>query len=88
VRPYHPLKKKLSTSGKKIWRVSGTVVGGKFIGEYEADTGAEALTLAMEDLDVSLCHQCSSECEDPQITKLTAEHLRADGEFDVVEEEI
>jgi len=57
------------------YRVYGTVMGGKFLGEYEADTKEEAEEMAWENADVSLCHQCSCECDDPQVTEITTEEV-------------
>lgn len=53
----------------------GVVVGSKYLGEVEADSEEEAeeRALELESASVSLCHQCASECEDPQIDKITAE---------------
>lgn len=43
------------------------VVGGKWLGVFEADTPEEAIEKAMSAVDVSVCHQCSSQIEDPEI---------------------
>ena len=63
---------------KKKWRCSGTVVGGKYLGEVEAATKKEAMDLAeqLESVCVSLCHQCTSECEDPEITEIAVEEIK------------
>lgn len=46
---------------------TGSVVGSKFLGEFEADTVEEALRLAGAEAGASFCHRCSSECEDPEV---------------------
>lgn len=55
--------------------VYATVVGTKYIGEVEAEDTYEAEELAWEhpNLTVSLCHQCSSECEDPEVDGIALE---------------
>jgi hypothetical protein len=60
---------------KKRWRVNGTVVGGKYLGEYEADTAEEAVELALDEAHVSFCHQCSGECENAEVEDATAEEI-------------
>ena len=56
----------------KIWSVTGSVVAGTYIGEFEAETGEEAIKKASRQAGVSLCHQCSGEISDPEIESLTA----------------
>lgn len=54
----------------KTYQVYGTVRGSKYLGEVEAETAQEALERAPHEaslFDVRLCHQCSGECEDPEI---------------------
>lgn len=59
---------------KKRWSVNASVVGSKHLGEFDADTEEEAIEMALnENGHISLCHQCDSECEDPQIDEVTAE---------------
>ena len=55
--------------------ISARVVGSKYIGEFEADTKEEAIELAWKKAWVSLCHQCSSECEDAEIEDLYADEV-------------
>lgn len=57
----------------KRWNVYGTVTGGKFIGAFEAATAEEAMDKAADSADVSLCHQCSGECENAEIEVTHAE---------------
>lgn len=60
--------------GKTKWDVTGVVVGSKFLGTFEAETEAEAVRMALESdaSSVSLCHQCSDECEDPEVERAIA----------------
>jgi hypothetical protein len=57
------------------YQIYGKVIGNKYIGEVEADSEEEAIEKGWE-LDeacVCFCHQCSKECEDPEISDLIAE---------------
>lgn len=62
------------------YRVSGTVIGNKCLGEFEADSPEQAEEMAINSGEacVSFCHQCSSECEDPQIEKVNVELVEDD----------
>ena len=51
----------------------GKVVGSKFIGEFTAKNKKEAQKMAEAQAYVSLCHQCASEVEDPEITEIIIE---------------
>jgi hypothetical protein len=55
--------------------VYATVTGSKYLGDFEADTKEAAIEQAEASgaAWVSLCHQCDSECEDPQAHDLIAE---------------
>ncbi len=66
---------------KKRWRVSGKVVGSKYLGEFVATTAEEAVEMALNSdaAYVGLCHQCSDECEDPEIHSAHAYEVK-DGE--------
>ena len=57
------------------WYAYGVVAGGKYLGEVEAETKEEALKAAwnLDSLGVSLCHQCASECEDPEVGEINVE---------------
>lgn len=59
----------------KKFVVYGAVVGSKFLGVFEAETEEAAVEKALESDEcfVSFCHQCSDNCEDPQIETATAE---------------
>lgn len=59
------------------FRVSATVVGSKYIGEFEAETEEEALELAAnsDEAWLNICHRCSSECEDAQCTEFFANKI-------------
>lgn len=57
------------------YRCSASVVGSKYLGEVEADSLEEAREKAekLGTVFVSLCHQCSSEVQDPQIEDINVE---------------
>ena len=59
------------------FNVYATVTGGKYIGEFEAETKEKAIEMAQEsdNASVSLCHQCSPECEDPECTEFHADQV-------------
>jgi hypothetical protein len=64
---------------KKKYRVSATVVGGKYIGDFES-VSEETLLKWLEagngeENFVSLCHQCSGECENPEIVEYHIEEV-------------
>lgn len=54
------------------FRVSATVVGSKYIGEFEAETAEEAEVMAWQsgNAHVSMCHECTDECEDPECSEM------------------
>lgn len=51
----------------------GKVVGTKYLGEFVAETADEARRIAEKAAWASMCHQCSSECSDPEITEIEVE---------------
>lgn len=57
------------------FRVSASVVGSKYIGEFEAETAEDAEQLARDssEASISLCHQCSCECEDAECSDMQVE---------------
>ena len=57
------------------WAVYGTVTGGKYLGEVEADSKEEAEEKAnvLDTLSVSLCWQCASQVENAEITDIVVE---------------
>lgn len=59
------------------YRVYGKVEGTKYLGTFEANSKEEAENMAgdSEEAYVCLCHACSSECEDAEITTFTAEEV-------------
>lgn len=60
--------------------VTASVRGSKYLGEYEAANEKEACRMAWErDGYVSLCHQCSSECEDPEVDDVVATEIKEEG---------
>lgn len=65
-----------------VWaKVSGT----KYLGQFEAATkeAAEELALESDAAGVSLCHQCSPECEDPECVEAVAELQRVVAPTDI-----
>lgn len=60
------------------FRVYGRVVGGKYLGEFEAvdENAAIEAALASEAGQVYLCHQCSNECEDAQVDEAYADEVK------------
>tara|TARA_Y100000034_G_C6686603_1_gene302111 strand:+ start:224 stop:430 length:207 start_codon:yes stop_codon:yes gene_type:complete len=60
------------------YRISGLVTGGKYLGEVDADNEeqAEMRGWKLPDAHVSVCHQCSSEIDDPEITQLFVEEIK------------
>lgn len=54
--------------------VTGRVVGSKYLGEYEADSSEQAIEMALaaEGGPISLCHNCSSQCEDGEVAEAEA----------------
>jgi hypothetical protein len=61
----------------KTYSVNATVCGSKHLGIFRANSEEEAIEMAVESNGhVSLCHQCSGECEDPEITEITAEVIK------------
>lgn len=59
------------------YRVYGSVVATKYIGEFEAGTKEEAERMAWdsEECWVSVCHQCSSDVSDPEIEEIIVEEV-------------
>ena len=59
------------------YRATGTVTGGKYLGEFEAPSAAEAERMAWEsdEASVSVCHQCGAEVEDPEVTEINVEEV-------------
>lgn len=65
----------MSKTSKRWYSVSGRVVGSKYLGRFLASSADEAVDMALQSDEawVSLCHQCSCECEDPQMEDAYAE---------------
>lgn len=61
----------------KKWRVSGTVVGSAYLGEFEAETKEEAEEMALNSdaASISFCWQCSDQCEDPEVQSVHADEV-------------
>lgn len=60
------------------YSVTGVVTGSKHLGVFEAATAEEAIQMAMDDSEltsVNLCHQCSDDCEDPEIHEAVASKI-------------
>lgn len=55
--------------------VYARIVGSKYIGTFEADSPQQARdkAFASNATHISFCHQCSEECEDPEIERLDVE---------------
>lgn len=65
----------------KRYRAHAQVVGGKYLGEVEAESPQKAKEMASE-LDsacVTLCHACASQCEDAVIAVITVEEVKGEG---------
>jgi hypothetical protein len=60
------------------YRVCGVVAGSKYLGEVEAATEEEAKEKGLKRAYVSLCHQCSGECSDPEIQEVNVELIETD----------
>jgi hypothetical protein len=61
----------------KTFVVCATVHGSAYLGHYQADTAEEAIAQAsLEHAMPSLCHQCSSVCEDPEYSEFEAEEVQ------------
>ncbi len=58
------------------YRVTGVVIGSKYLGEFEAATEDDAIELALGTVgSCVLCNQCTSECDDPSIESGYAEEV-------------
>lgn len=60
------------------FKVYGVVTGSKYLGEFEANSKEEAEELALQSNEayVSLCCECSDECEDPEVTEVEAVEIK------------
>lgn len=56
----------------KKWVATGVVSGGKHLGTVVAASEEEAIERAwkLDTVDVGLCHHCSAQIEDPEITEI------------------
>ncbi len=61
----------------KKWRCIGEVSGGKYLGVVEAENEEEAKKKGFNlgEAYVSLCCQCSNECENAEIHEIVVEEL-------------
>lgn len=61
----------------RTYSVIGKVEGSKYLGDFEATSPEEAVEKAItaEGGPVSLCHQCSSECEDGEVHDASAQEV-------------
>jgi hypothetical protein len=59
----------------KTWVVTATVTGSKYLGTINAETKREARIIgeALHSNYISLCHQCSDQCEDATVTEVFVE---------------
>ncbi|MEJ2293866.1 MAG: hypothetical protein P8Y23_03785 [Candidatus Lokiarchaeota archaeon] len=55
------------------YSVYAKVVGSKYLGEVEASSEKEAIEKGwgLDEACVCLCHQCSSECENPEVDDIS-----------------
>lgn len=55
----------MSENTKKTYRIYALMTASKFLGEFEAESEAEAREMAEDQADfhVSICHQCSRQIE-------------------------
>ena len=60
------------------YSIHGSVVASTYVGEYEAESKEKAIEMAWKDASVSVCHQCSSRVEEPEIDELYAEEIEED----------
>jgi hypothetical protein len=65
--------------------VYGVVTGTKYIGQFEAATAEKALEAATARAGVNLCHRCSSECLDPEVSEMFAEEIEDAGQGEASE---
>ena len=59
----------------KTFSVCAVIVESKFIGHFQAESEEQAIKMAREEADISLCHHCSAECENAEIEELRAEEV-------------
>lgn len=59
---------------------TGTVTGGTYIGEFEAETAEQAEQVAWYQAGISLCHHCSLSISDPEVTEIYVEPVGEPGE--------
>ena len=54
------------------YRANATVCGGKHLGDIEADNAVDAIEKAysLPTASVGLCHQCSDQVEDAEVTSV------------------
>lgn len=59
------------------YSVYGVVTGGKYLGVFEAENkeAAEEMAMNSEAAQISFCHHCSRDCEDPQILEFAVEEV-------------
>ena len=60
-----------------LYQVTATVVGSKYLGEFEAETeeAAKEMALASDAVFISLCHQCSDQCENAECSEVVADEV-------------
>ncbi len=64
----------MAADGLKLFRVCGVVTGSKYLGDFRAQTAAEAveMALAAEGGRVGFCHACAHNCEDAEVSDAEA----------------
>jgi hypothetical protein len=71
------------------WRVYGAVSATKYIGVVEAETEAQAIEVGgnHKNAYVSLCWQCSDECDGAEIQEIVVEQCDPDEKVDPEDED-
>jgi hypothetical protein len=61
---------------KKKFAVNGRVIGGKYLGTYEAESAEKAIEMAEAEAYVSLCHHCADDVGDLEVDELEAREVK------------
>jgi hypothetical protein len=52
---------------KRLYRVTGSVMAGTYLGEFEAASAEEAAEMALRGSHISVCHVCADQISDPEV---------------------